>query len=53
MCVILARKEEFTNNVLAGFKDDLTMGGLRCTFNVLLDKCIDALSAVLAVSDLH
>ena len=53
MCVIIARKEELTNNVFAGFKDDLAVRGLRRTLNVLLDECIDALPAVSAVCNLH
>ena len=47
------RKEELTNNVLASFKDDLAVRGLRRTLNVLLDECIDALPAVSAISNLH
>ena len=53
LCVIIARKEELTNNILAGFKDDLAVRGLRRTLNVLLDECIDALPAVSAISNLH
>jgi len=46
------RKEELTNNVLAGFKDDLAVRGLRRTLNVLLEKCIDTLPTVSAVPNL-
>ena len=53
MCVTIDRKEEVTNNVLAGFKDDLAVGGLRRTLNVLFKKCIDTLTTVSAVSNLH
>ena len=44
MCVIIATKEELTNNVLVG---------LRHTLNVLLDKCIYAFPTLSAVSNLH
>jgi len=47
------RKEELTNNVLAGFKDDLAVRGLRRTLNVLLEKSIDTLPTVSAVPNLH
>jgi len=53
LCVIIARKEELTNNVLAGFKDDLVVPGLGRTVNVFLEKSIDTLSAVSAVSHLY
>jgi hypothetical protein len=53
VCVIIATKEELTNNVLVGFKDDLVVCGLRGTLNKLLDKCIDALPDVSAISNLH
>jgi hypothetical protein len=52
LCVIIARKKEITHNVIAGFKDDLAVSGLRRTVNVLLEKCIDTLPAVSAVSNL-
>jgi hypothetical protein len=52
LCVIITRKEEITYNVLAGFEDDLAVRGLRRTVNVLLEKSIDALSAVSADSNL-
>jgi hypothetical protein len=50
--VIITRKEEITYNVLAGFKDDLDVRGLRRTVNVLLEKCIDTLLVVSVVSNL-
>jgi hypothetical protein len=53
LCVIIARKEEITNNVFASFKDDLVVRGLGRTVNVLLEKCIGTLSAISAVSHLH
>ena len=53
MFLTIFRKEELTNNVLAGFKDDLVVRGLRRTLNVLLEKSIDALPTVSAVSNLH
>jgi hypothetical protein len=53
LCVIFARKEEITNNVHAGFKDDFAVRGLGRTVNVLLEKCIDTLSAVFVVFHLH
>ena len=53
MCVTIARKEELTNNVLVGFKDDLAVRGLRRTFNVLLKKCINTLPTVFAIPNLH
>jgi hypothetical protein len=53
VCVIIARKEEITNNVFVGFKDDLDVRGLGRMVNVLLKKCIDTLSVVSAVSHLH
>ena len=49
VCVIIATKEELTNNVIVGFKDDLVVWGLRRMLNVLLD----ALPVVSAVSNLH
>jgi hypothetical protein len=52
LCVIITRKEEITYNDFAGFEDDLAVRGLRITVNVLLEKCIDTLSAVSAVSNL-
>jgi hypothetical protein len=53
LCVIITRKEEITYNVLVGFEDDLVVRGLRRTVNVLLEKCIDTLSAVSVVSNLN
>ena len=53
MCLIITIKDEVTDNVFAGFKDDLIVGGLRRTLNVLLEKCIDTLPTVSAVSNLH
>jgi hypothetical protein len=53
VCVIIARKEKLANNVLASFKDDLAVGGLRRTFNVLFNKCIDTFPTISAVSNLH
>ena len=53
MFLTIFRKEELTNNVFVGFQDDLAMGGLRRTFNVLLKKCIDTLLTVSAVPNLH
>jgi len=53
LCVTITGKEELTNNVLAGFKDDLAVCGLGRTLNVLLEKSIDTLSAVSAVSHLN
>ena len=52
MFLTIFRKEELTNNVLASFKDDLAVRGLRRTLNVLLEKCIDTLPTVSAVSNL-
>ena len=49
MCVIIAKKEELTNNILVGFKDNLVVRGLRRMLNVLLDKCIAAFPVVSAV----
>jgi hypothetical protein len=50
--IIIARNEELTNNVLAGFKDDLAVSGLRRTLNILLNKCIDVLPTISVVSNL-
>ena len=52
MFLTIFRKEEVTNNVLDGFKDDLAVSGLRRTLNVLLEKSIDALPIVSAVPNL-
>jgi hypothetical protein len=52
LCVIITRKEEITRNVFASFEDDLAVRGLRRTVNVLLEKCIDTLPTVSAVSNL-
>ena len=51
--VTIGKKEELTNNVLVGFKDDLVVGGLRRTLNVLLEKCIETLPTVTAAPNLH
>jgi hypothetical protein len=53
MCVIIATKEELTNNVLASFTDDLVVCDLRGTLNKLFNKCIDALLHVSIVPNLH
>ena len=53
VCVTIVTNEELTNNILVGFKDDLVVRGLRRTLNVLLEKCIEILPTVSAVSNLH
>ena len=53
MCDTIVKKGELTNNVLAGFKDKLDVRGLRRMLNVLVEKCIDMLSTVSAVFNLH
>ena len=53
MCVTIFRKEELTNDVFADFKDNLVVRGLRRMLNMLLEKCIDTLTTVPAVSNLH
>ncbi len=52
MFISIFRKEEFTNNVFAGFKDDLAVSGLRRTLNVLFEKSIDAFPTVSAIPNL-
>jgi hypothetical protein len=51
--VIIATKDEVTNNVLVGFKDDIVVHGLKRTLNVLLNKCINALPVISTISNLH
>ena len=46
-------EEELTHKVLACLKNNFAMSGLGRSCDVLLEKCIDTLPAVSAVSNLH